>query len=118
MADVTNILTHDDELNDDHLMKYLDGSLSDEERHALEKEMADNAFVNDAVEGLETFANKGNINEYVEQLNAQLQKNIAAKKKRKEKRKLKDNSWILIAVVLIILLCTIGYYVLHLRGIN
>jgi hypothetical protein len=114
MADVTNIL-HDDELKDDQLINYLQGNVSNEERHAIEAQMLEDDFTNDAVEGLETLANKAQLPDYIEQLNRQLQKNITTKKQRKAKRKLKDNPWIVIAIGIVLVICVLGYYVLHLK---
>ena len=110
MADITNILQEGEELNDEQLLKYLDGTLTDEERHALEKQMANSAFVNDAVEGLEHFGNTRNIEHYVHRLNADLQKQTAKKKKKKEKRKLKNQDWIVMAVIIVIILCLLCYF--------
>ncbi len=114
MADVNNIL-HDDELKDEQLMNYLQGNLSDEERHDIEAQMLEDDFTNDAVEGLETVTNKAQLPTYVEQLNRQLQKNITTNKKRKAKRQLKDNPWIIIAICIVLVICVLGYYVLHLK---
>ncbi|MBC7650463.1 MAG: hypothetical protein H7101_01795 [Deinococcales bacterium] len=115
MADVTNILHPTEELNDDQLMRYLQGNLSDEQRNAIEQQMVTDDFTNDAVEGLEIVGNKAHLHTYIDKLNHQLQKSIAAKKQRKAKRKLADNSWIIIAISIILVLCVIGYYVLHLK---
>jgi hypothetical protein len=114
MADVTNIL-QDDALNDDQLLNYLQGNLTDEERHAIELQMLEDDFANDALEGLETVGNKAQLPTYIDQLNHQLQKSVAAKKQRKAKRKLKDNPWIVIAIGIILVICVLGYYVLHLK---
>ncbi len=115
MADLINILHNNDELNNEQLMNYLQGNLSDKERHAIEAQMVEDDFANDAIEGLETLANKAQLPDYVEQLNRQLQKNVATKKQRKAKRKLKENPWIVIAVGIILVICVLGYYVLHLK---
>jgi len=115
MSDINNILHNDEELNEEQLMKYIQGALSEEELHAVEKQMADNDFVNDAVEGLENFSNKQHLQQYVNDLNQQLHKQTEAKKKRKLKRRLKDNSLITISVVIIILLCTMAWYIIHLQ---
>ena len=115
MADVTNILHNSDELNDDQLMSYLQGNLSDEERNAIEQKMIEDNFANDAIEGLEIVTNKAQLPTYIDQLNYQLQKNITAKKQRKAKRKLADNSWIIIAISIVLLLCVLGYYILRVK---
>ncbi|MBC7722922.1 MAG: hypothetical protein H7068_12915 [Pedobacter sp.] len=118
MADLTNILHNNDELTDEQLMSYLQGNLLEEERNTIEQQMVEDDFTNDAVEGLETLTNKAQLPDYVEQLNRQLQKNIATKKQRKAKRKLKDNPWIVIAIGIILMICVLGYYVLYLKKIT
>jgi ABC-type transport system involved in cytochrome bd biosynthesis fused ATPase/permease subunit len=114
MRNTEDILANDaDDLNEDELLKYLEGRLSGEQLHAFEKKMVDSSFINDAVEGLEDFRSKERLQEYVQQLNKNLQQQLQAKKQKKEKRKIKDMPWILLAVVLILLLCMLGYAVLH-----
>ena len=115
MADVTNILHNNEALDDDKLMSYLQGNLSDEERNAIEQQMIEDDFANDAVEGLEIVSNKAQLPTYIDQLNHQLQKHITAKKQRKAKRKLADNSWIIIAISIVLLLCVLGYYILRVK---
>src|SRR5689334_2921317 len=116
MEDLTNILkNNDDELNEDKLKKYLSGNISDEERHEIEKQMADSDFINDAVEGLETVENKQKLDEYVNHVNKDLHQYISGKKKIKEKRKIKDLSWIIIAVIVILLLCILGYVIIRMQ---
>ena len=41
----------------DKLLQYINRKLTDEEKHALEKNMANDEFMNDAVEGLEQVNN-------------------------------------------------------------
>ncbi len=112
MSNLKNILHTNEQLTDEQLLQYLQDAVNDDERHSIEKQMIDSDFMDDAVEGLQQFKNKNDINEYVADLNKQLQKHTANKKKRKEKRKLKLQDWILYAVVLVILLCMLGYFVL------
>jgi hypothetical protein len=116
MEDLTNILKNeDDELNEEKLKKYLSGDISDEERHEIEKQMADSDFINDAVEGLQNVSDKQNLDEYVNHLNKDLHQYISGKKKIKEKRKIKDISWIIIAVIVILLLCVLAYVVIRMQ---
>ena len=88
MADLTNILQGDDELNEAQLKKYLSGEASAEELHAVEKTMADDPFVNDAVEGLQAFSSEAKLDDYVNQLNKKLHQHLEVPKERKEKRSL------------------------------
>jgi len=113
VADLKDILNDDDDLRDEELLKYMQGDLSRDDQHKVERQMADSDFVNDAMEGLQNIRNKRSIEQYVEELNRNLQKQVAVKKQRKEKRKLKDQPWIIIAVVVVITLCIIGYAVIR-----
>jgi hypothetical protein len=110
MSDITNILYNDDELNEDQLMKYLQGKASDEELHAIEQQMSDDHFTHDAMQGLETFKDKQQLQQYVNDLNYQLQKYTKVKKQRKLRRKLQDNNWLLFTIAFILLLCLLAYY--------
>ncbi|MGB4937056.1 MAG: hypothetical protein WBO30_08575, partial [Ferruginibacter sp.] len=86
-----NILSNlNKDIEQDKLLDYLSKNLSADDAHELEKQMADDAFMNDAVEGLEQFKNKKDLLLLVEQLNSDLKKKTAKKKNKKEKRKLKD----------------------------
>ena len=86
MSDINNILHNDEELNEEQLMKYIQGALSEEELHAIEKQMADNDFVNDAVEGLQAISLKQKLDDYVNQLNKNLHQHLISKKEIKNKR--------------------------------
>ncbi len=110
-----DILHHEDSLNEQLLIRYLEGNLSEEERFAVEAQMADSPFVNDAVEGLESFQDKQAIQQYVTELNRNLQKHTEAIKKRKLKRKLPSMDWILTSLIIIILLCLLGYFVIKMH---
>lgn len=101
------------EIDNQKLMEYIAGKLSPKETHEVETWMADSELVNDAVEGLLQVDNKSNIGALVEQLNRDLQKKLEHKKSRKEKKKLKDHSWIYFAIALILILITITWFVLY-----
>ena len=108
--DLKDILSNlNNEIEQDKLLDYLNKKLPASEAHELEKQMADDAFMNDAVEGLEKFNNKKDLSLYVEQLNRNLRQQLDKKKKRKEKRKLKDQPWVYFTIVLILVLIVICY---------
>ena len=100
------------DIDNQKLMDYLSGKLSAEEKHEIEREMANSDFVNDAVEGLEEVKNKKNLTNFVDHLNHDLHKQLEKKKKRKQKRTLKDQPWLYLAIVLILLLIIIGFIVI------
>jgi hypothetical protein len=113
MSDLNNILSSGTEPNDDSLKKYLKGIASDEERFAIENQMADEAFMNDAIEGLQHFKDQQVLEQYVLQLNKDLQKQTDLKKSRKLKRKLKDQNWTILAIIALLVLCTLAYAVIR-----
>jgi len=103
--DLLNILSNSSkDIGNQQLMDYLAGKLSDEETHQVEMQLADNEFMNDALEGLENVADKKDINQFVDQLNRELQKKLLQKQKRKKKRKLLQQRWVYAAIVLILAL--------------
>lgn len=111
--DVTNIPNDGHgPVDDKKLMDYLNEQLSKQESHDLEALMADDPFVNDAVEGLAEFSDKQSLDVYVDQLNRDLHKQLEKKKKRREKRKLPNQQWTLVAVVVLLLICIIAYFVI------
>jgi hypothetical protein len=113
--DLLNILANSNkDIDNQQLMDYLSGNLSGEPLHDVERSMADNAFLNDAVEGLQQMANRKDLQSYVDELNTALQKSMAKKKQRRLKRRLKDNPWTYLTIGLVILLCIVAYWILRL----
>jgi len=112
--DLLKILANSNkDIDNQQLMDYLGGKLSGEALHELERSMADNAFLNDAIEGLQQVSNKKDMQSYVDELNAAMQKTLEKKKQRRLKRRLREDPWGLIAVVLVIALCILGYIVIR-----
>jgi CHASE3 domain sensor protein len=111
MEDLINIWNADDELNEDELMNYIKKKSSAGEEHNIEKKMADSPFVNDAVEGLQNFSSTEKANAYVQQLNDDLRKHLHTKKYRK-KNTISNLSWEIVTVIIVILLCILGYVII------
>ncbi len=111
--DLKDILSNlNKDIEQDKLLDYLNKQLSAADAHELEKQMADDEFMNDAVEGLEQFKNKKDLSVLVDQLNKDLKKETAKKKSKKEKRKLKDQPWLYITIVILLLLIIISFVVI------
>lgn len=111
--DLKDILANlNKDIEQEKLLDYLNKNLSADEAHDIEKQMADDEFMNDAVEGLESFKNKKDVSLLVQQLNSELKKQTAKKKAKKEKRKLKDQPWLYISLVTLLLLVIIAYMVI------
>jgi signal recognition particle GTPase len=101
------------EVDQETLLKYLNGQLSEQQKHEVEKKMLANDFNEDAMEGLQGISNKGKISTLVDQLNRDLHKKLEKKKQRRERLKFKDRPWLYISIVIILLLIILSYYIIH-----
>ena len=112
-SEIINILSNSNkDIDNQKLMDYLSDKLSGKDKHEVEKLMADSDLVNDAVERLQQFENKKNLSAFVDQLNADLRKQLKKKAQRQQKRKLRDQPWLYLAIVIILLLVVIGFIVI------
>ncbi len=108
-----NILSNSNkDIDNQKLMDYLSGKLSAEEKHELEKQMVDSEMMNDAVEGLQDFENKKDVQAFADQLNNNLQKQLEKRKKRKLKRTFKEQPWLYLALIFILFLIIICFIVI------
>jgi len=109
-----DILSHlSTDIDQETLLLYLQGKLSDEKKHEVEKKLVDNEFANDAMEGLQEIKDKQRIAFMVEMLNRDLKKKTQRKRQRRQKMKLPDQPWLYISIVIIMLLIIISYIVIH-----
>lgn len=95
------------------LLQYLHNKMSEDELHEFESAMNDDDFMNDAVEGLQAVENRNNIPLLVQQMNSDLKKQLQKRKRRKEKRTLKEQPWIYLSVLLILLLAVLAYIIIR-----
>ncbi len=114
MANINDILStnHNDEFTDEQLLNYLSGKLTGEDLQHLEEHIKDDAFMKDAVDGLQQFSSDAKLDQYVKNLNKNLQQQLATKKQRKWKRRLENPSWITMATIIILVLCVLAYAVI------
>lgn len=116
MPDWKDILSDNEEQPaGDELLNYVTNDLPDDEKHEFEKKTIDSVFVNDALEGLNALENKEHLNKYVLQLNKNLQQQLATKRQRKQKRAIASNPWLYITAIILLVICVIGYYLIHLH---
>ena len=109
-----DILSHlSSEVDQQTLLLYLQGKLSEEKKHVVEKYLVDSEFADEAMEGLQEFHDKEQLQYMVEMLNRYLKKKTQQKKKRREKMKIKDQPWLYISILILILLIVLSYIVLH-----
>lgn len=100
-------------VNQETLLLYLQGKLSAEQQHELEKQLVDSDFESDAVEGLDEVKDRQNLMLYVEQLNRELKKKTEKKKRLKKKRELKFDYWIVVLLIMILFLAIISYFLIY-----
>ncbi|MET0244573.1 MAG: hypothetical protein ABW174_13935 [Flavitalea sp.] len=112
--DILNILSNSNkDIDNQKLMDYLSGKLSEAEKHEVEVWMSDTDFANDAVEGLQEFDKKKDLQQYVDTLNKELNQYIQVKKKRREKKRLKENPWMYVTIFIILVVIVLGYFIIH-----
>jgi len=112
--DLLNILSNSNkDINDQKLMDYVSGKLNESEKHEVERWMAENAFEEEAVEGLQEMGDQVKIEMEVGKLNKELKSMLNKKKQRKERRKLFDNKWALVTLVVLLALITLGWWIIY-----
>jgi hypothetical protein len=107
-----DILSHlSKDIDQETLIQYLQGNLTDDKKHELEKQLVDNEFANDALEGLSEIKDKQQIQYMVEMLNRDMKKKLEKRKRRREKMVIGLEPWLLISIIIIILLIIISFVV-------
>jgi hypothetical protein len=101
------------DVDQETLLLYLQGKLSEEKKHEVEKKLSQNEFGDDALEGLQEIKDKQQIQYMVEMLNRDLKKKTAKKKKMRDKMKIKDQPWLYVSILILILLIAICYIVIR-----
>ena len=108
-----NILSNlSTEVDSEKLLEYLKGRLPEEQHHELEKQLLDDEFNAEALEGLQEFRDKEQLQYMVEMLNRDLKKKTEKNKKRREKMKIKDQPWLYMSILILILLLVMSYIVI------
>jgi len=116
MDDWKEILSADNEkLTDEDLLKYLNGNLSEEDKNRIEIKIT-GSFESDALDGLKQIKDKEQIQGHIQQLNQKLPQLLRHKKHWSKKKEIKDLQWIIIAIVILLLLCIMGYIVIKMNN--
>jgi hypothetical protein len=109
-----DILSHlSPEIDQETLLLYLQDKLTAEKRHEVEKKLLENEFAEDAVEGLQGIKDEQHLSYMVEMLNRDLKKKLTKKQQRREKMRIKDQPWLYISLIILILLIVIAYIVIR-----
>jgi anti-sigma factor RsiW len=112
--DLLKILSNSNkDIDNQKLMDYLSGKLPEHEKHEVETWMNETDFANEAVEGLQKFDDKKDLQLYVDQLNKELNKYIEKKKTRRERKRIKESPWVYLTIFLLLLFIVVGYLIIH-----
>ena len=97
------------DVDQETLLLYLQGKLSEDKKHEVEKILLQNEFEGEAMEGLQEFKDKEQLQYMAEMLNRDLKKKTEKKKKQREKMQIKDQPWLYISLLILLLLIAICY---------
>lgn len=112
--DLLNLLSNSNkDIDNQLLMDYVAGKLSDSKKHEVEKLMAESGFINDAMEGLENTTDPKDLSLTIDQLNRDLHKKLSQRKTSRYRRSFKDSSWTYLAIILIVAMAVIAYLIIH-----
>lgn len=111
--DLLNILSNMQHADNQKLVDYLQGNLSAEDKHEVEKILIDSNFESEALEGLQDAGSREKMNAVVAQLNHQLQSHLKERRKHRRKRPVSVQQWIIIAIVTLLALAVLGYFVIY-----
>lgn len=105
-----NILSHlSTEIDQETLLLYLQNKLSPEKKHEVEMKLLENKFEDDAVDGLKELQDNDQIQFMVEALNRDLKKKLQKKKKFREKMRIKDQPWLYISLLILLILVVLSF---------
>ena len=108
-----DILSHlSTDVDQETLLLYLQGRLTPDKQHELEKQLLDNDFAADALEGLQQFEDKKGLAQVAAKLNQDLKKKTAKKTKRKM-AVIQAEPWLIVTLFIILLLIILCYLILY-----
>jgi ferric-dicitrate binding protein FerR (iron transport regulator) len=111
-----DILTHlHSEVDQETLLRYLEGHLTPEKQQELEALLLDADFEAEALEGLQQLPDRKAIPGIVEALNKDLKRKTEKRRARRRKLDIKLESWLLIALVTVLLLVIIGFMIVRMK---
>lgn len=102
---------HHRKYSDEELLQYLRNNTSGEEANSLEKEMLDDPFLNDAVEGLQHYSSVNKISKDVHDINTKVRQQTLDKRKKRDKQL--QNNWVLYLTFIIIIVLLIAFIFLQ-----
>jgi hypothetical protein len=94
------------------MLDYLEGKLSEEDKRAVELQLAESDFEADAMEGLSRLGDKARIGGIVADLNNNLRRKTRQRKKQLFRNGIGFPLWLAYATFIIILLVVVGFIIL------
>ena len=108
-----DILKDQADISEQELMQYLQGNLTPEERHEIEKRLAASDMLADAEEGLSQLKNKENVQTVVSDLNKQLYNQLRKRRHKSKYPVIPNQSLLIITTFLILVLIVIAFVVIY-----
>lgn len=99
-------------IDQETLLRYLQGKLAAPEQHEVEKQLLDSDFEMDALEGLQQVKDGARLQHMLDQLQYDLKKKTARKKRLREKLRIKDQPLLWMAILLVLVLMVISYLII------
>ncbi|RYY64009.1 MAG: hypothetical protein EOO12_10825 [Chitinophagaceae bacterium] len=103
------------EVDQETLLRYLEGHLAPERQHELEAQLLDNDFEADALEGLLALPDSGKLPGIVDALNHDLRKKTQKRRSRRGKTA-RIEPWLLLTLVTVLLLVLVAFLVVRLKA--
>jgi len=118
MKDAWNdIMSPAPEPDPDKMIAYLEGRLGPEERHEVERMLADSSFTDEALEGLGLVKDPSKLPHITAALEEQLRLRIRKQKKERKKRRARfEVSFPVVLTITLLVLAVLAYLVLRLYG--
>ncbi|WP_300598712.1 hypothetical protein [Niabella sp.] len=112
--DLKDILSHlNKNVSQETLLRYLKKELGKEEEHEVERQLLEDAFYNDAAEGLQEVENPERLVLIAEALNRDLRKRTEKKRNARNKRHLQPQWWLYFSILILLILLVLVYLLLH-----
>lgn len=113
MADnLLDILNQRDDLTEQELLQYLQGTLTPEERNAVEQRLSSSEMMSDAEEGLR-MADEKKMRNAVADLNKQLALQLQQQRRKRTHRPVPNQSLLIVTTFLILVLIVLGFLVIY-----
>ncbi len=100
-------------VDEETMLRYLQGNLSADQQHEIEKKILSDDFDAEALEGLEQVKDQQGVAATVAQLNSELRSKTKKKLGKRKNADFSEDRWLWIAIFIILLLIVISYIIIH-----